>query len=63
MMKSKEQEYKYVLAELQSFYGSYNCEYKLSLNARYASIVSLLSNHISGLFFVGFYIVVDAINQ
>ena len=62
-MENKESQYKYVLAELKSFYEKYNNkQYRLSLNSKYTSIVSLLKNHVSGLFFVGFYEVVEVVD-
>ena len=51
------------MAELKSFYEKYNNkQYRLSLNSKYTSIVSLLKNHVSGLFFVGFYEVVEVVD-
>lgn len=52
-----------MIAELTSFFKKYNNEkYKLSLNAKLTSITSLLRNHVDGLFFVGFYLVVNVLD-
>ncbi|CAD8134893.1 unnamed protein product [Paramecium pentaurelia] len=53
---SKEQEYEKVLDLLDHFIKKYQ---NLGRNAIETSIVSLLKNNVSGLFFVGFYEVID----
>ncbi|CAD8050313.1 unnamed protein product [Paramecium sonneborni] len=53
---NKEQEYEKVLELLDHFIKKYS---NLGRNAIETSIVSLLKNNVSGLFFVGFYEVID----